>query len=267
MKSRTLAWLVAGVVSVGVAVGTVAPAQAAPAVSLQYRTSAPGASVDQVEPWFVLKNDGSPSIPLSSVKIRYYFGADSPTQQYRFACSWAVVSCSTVTGTFGTVSPGTAGADRFLEVGFTSGTLGAGATTGDLQLRYYRSDWQRITQSDDYSAGSSTSYVSWSKVTVYVDGQLAWGTPPAGGNPTPTPTPTSTPTVTPTPTPTATPTSTPTPTPTPTPTSSGNAWVANHAYATGDVVTYAGKQYRCRQAHTSLVGWEPPNVLALWLPL
>ncbi|ROS23665.1 glycosyl hydrolase family 18 protein [Cellulomonas sp. PhB150] len=93
-----------------------------------------------------------------------------------------------------------------------------------------------------------------------------------GTTPTPTSTPTPTPTTTPTPTPTTTPkpTTTPTPTPTPTPTATTPAtgtWVANRAYGVGDVVTYAGKQYRCRQAHTSLTGWEPPNVLALWLPL
>ena len=35
----------------------------------------------------------------------------------------------------------------------------------------------------------------------------------------------------------------------------------------GQVVTYAGRSYQCRQAHTSLVGWEPPNVPALWLAL
>ncbi|NEE58319.1 dioxygenase, partial [Streptomyces sp. SID8455] len=28
--------------------------------------------------------------------------------------------------------------------------------------------------------------------------------------------------------------------------------------------TYGGVAYRCRQAHRSLTGWEPPNVPALW---
>ena len=28
---------------------------------------------------------------------------------------------------------------------------------------------------------------------------------------------------------------------------------------------YAGRTWQCRQAHTSLTGWEPPNVPALWL--
>jgi len=76
--------------------------------------------------------------------------------------------------------------------------------------------------------------------------------------------PTSTPTATPSHTPTATPTPTVTPTPTPTNTGAFPAWQANHAYAVGDKVSYAGLNYQCRQAHTSQVGWEPPNVPALW---
>jgi len=44
-----------------------------------------------------------------------------------------------------------------------------------------------------------------------------------------------------------------------------NAWVPNHAYKVGDIVTYNGGTYMCRQAHTSLLGWEPSSVPALWL--
>nr|WP_233261738.1 glycosyl hydrolase family 18 protein [Vitiosangium sp. GDMCC 1.1324] len=43
------------------------------------------------------------------------------------------------------------------------------------------------------------------------------------------------------------------------------AWAANTQYAVADTVTYGGKGYECRQSHQSLVGWEPPNVPALWL--
>lgn len=44
-------------------------------------------------------------------------------------------------------------------------------------------------------------------------------------------------------------------------------WAVGVAYKVGDVVTYQGSRYECRQAHTAQVGWQPPNVLALWLPL
>ncbi|MFI7464349.1 M28 family peptidase [Nonomuraea sp. NPDC049646] len=44
----------------------------------------------------------------------------------------------------------------------------------------------------------------------------------------------------------------------------GTTWTAYKSYTAGDVVTYQGVSYRCLQAHTSLPGWEPPNVPALW---
>ncbi|MFK4038466.1 cellulose binding domain-containing protein [Nonomuraea wenchangensis] len=158
----------------------VTPAGAAQSVRLQYRTSAPGATTAQSEPWFKLFNDGTTTIQLNQVVIRYYL---TGTETYRFACSWAVVSCSTVTGRFVRQS----GADQYLEVGFTSGSLAPGADTGDLQLRFYRADWQTFTQSDDYSYGPGTAYANWDKVTVHVNGALAWGKP-HGTEPTPTPT-------------------------------------------------------------------------------
>ncbi|HCT79814.1 MAG TPA: cellulose-binding protein [Micromonosporaceae bacterium] len=65
--------------------------------------------------------------------------------------------------------------------------------------------------------------------------------------------------------PTTPPPSSPPPTSQPptTPPASGT-WQANTAYAVGSVVTYNSLSYRCIQAHTSLQGWEPPNVPALW---
>ncbi len=42
------------------------------------------------------------------------------------------------------------------------------------------------------------------------------------------------------------------------------AWAPGVAYAVNDTVTYGGSTYKCLQAHTSQIGWEPPNVPALW---
>ncbi len=79
-----------------------------------------------------------------------------------------------------------------------------------------------------------------------VDLQVGGG----GGNPPTTPPPT-----------TAPPTTQP---PTSPPPQQGGTWRANTSYAVGSTVTYGGATYRCIQAHTSLPGWEPPNVPALW---
>jgi chitodextrinase len=45
------------------------------------------------------------------------------------------------------------------------------------------------------------------------------------------------------------------------------AWAPNTAYHVGDRVSYSGLNYQCRQAHTSIVTWEPPNTPALWLQI
>ena len=73
------------------------------------------------------------------------------------------------------------------------------------------------------------------------------------------------PTTTPTTPPTTPPTTSPTTPPTTAP--GTTTWAPYTAYTVGQIVTYNGKRYQCRQSHTSLPGWEPPNVLALWLPL
>ncbi|MEU3733889.1 cellulose binding domain-containing protein [Streptomyces sp. NPDC033538] len=162
-------------------------ASAAGGLSVQYRTSATGATADQSEPWFKVKNTGTTALPLSEVRLRYYFKADSPGAAYRFACSWASKGCANIIGTLGTLANPTDTADRYLEVGFTSGagSLAPGADTGDMQLRFHQSNWQTLRQSDDYSFNAGqTVYGDSTKVTATRAGSLVWGTAPAGNTPT-----------------------------------------------------------------------------------
>ncbi len=46
--------------------------------------------------------------------------------------------------------------------------------------------------------------------------------------------------------------------------SSVAAWQPGVFYGVNALVTYGGREYKCLQAHTSLAGWEPPSVAALW---
>jgi hypothetical protein len=68
-----------------------------------------------------------------------------------------------------------------VEVGFKTGlpALAAGAATGEIQDRFNRADWTSYTQTNDYSFNAAaTSYAASTLVTVYVGGQLVWGTEP-----------------------------------------------------------------------------------------
>jgi len=41
-------------------------------------------------------------------------------------------------------------------------------------------------------------------------------------------------------------------------------WEVGAAYVVGNIRTYLGIEYICLQSHTSIAGWQPPNIPALW---
>lgn len=41
-------------------------------------------------------------------------------------------------------------------------------------------------------------------------------------------------------------------------------WTLGADYTVGYKVQHGGKLWRCRQAHSAITGWEPPNVASLW---
>jgi hypothetical protein len=65
-----------------------------------------------------------------------------------------------------------------VEVGFSGGTLAAGANTGEVQVRVAKADWSTLNQADDYSYRAAASFTDLATVTAYQAGTLAWGTEP-----------------------------------------------------------------------------------------
>ena len=192
--------LLAAATATGLAAAVVYPAvhpavghAATSTLSVQYKAGTTGATADESEPWLKVANTSGSAIALNGVKLRYYFSADT-TGAYRFACAWAVVGCSNITGTISALANPTATADHVLEISFGSGSIAPGADTGDIQLRLWRADWQSVNQADDYSFGGQSTYTTWNKVTAYQNGALAFGTPPVpdggGGTPPTSPPPT-----------------------------------------------------------------------------
>ncbi|WP_426448121.1 cellulase family glycosylhydrolase [Paenibacillus sp. S-38] len=143
---------------------------------LQYRAGDTNAGDNGIKPHFNIRNTGTAPVDLTGVKLRYYFTKDG-TQPLNFTVDWAQVGSQNVKGTFGSIS-GT-GADTYLEVSFTGGSLPAGGQTGDIQTRIHKGDWSNFQETGDYSYDpSKTAYADWSKVTLYRDGTRVWGTEP-----------------------------------------------------------------------------------------
>jgi hypothetical protein len=63
-------------------------------------------------------------------------------------------------------------------------TVGAAALNrlalagGDLQMGAAKTDWSNFVETNDYSYGANATYADTTKVTVYVYGNLVWGTEP-----------------------------------------------------------------------------------------
>ncbi|HEX6290784.1 MAG TPA: glycoside hydrolase family 48 protein [Herpetosiphonaceae bacterium] len=175
-------------------------------LKVQYRAGDTNAGDNQIKPHFNVVNTTTSSVPLSELKIRYWYTIDSDKPQ-NYWCDYATLGCGTITARFVKMAAPVTGADYYLEVGFTGGTLAPGASTGEIQNRFSKTDWTNYTESNDYSFDpTKTVFADWTKVTLYRNGALIWGTEPGGAQPTPTPPP-----------PTATPTPNPSPSPSPTP--------------------------------------------------
>ena len=147
---------------------------------------------------------------------------------------------------------------------YSGNTLWTGDSAQSIQAKANYQHCNGYAGSMIYSLEADSNSTLFNQIVNATNGSAGscTGTPPTTSPTTP---PTTTPTTPPTTAPTTPPTTAPTTPPT-TP-ASAPAWAPNVAYTVGQLVSYAGITYKCRQSHTSLVGWEPPNVLALWLPV
>lgn len=161
-----------------------AVASAAPGATLkvQYKAADSAGTDNQIRPHINLYNLGSSSVSLSQVKIRYWYTRENTSQAQAMVCDWAQINCSTLTSNFVFLNPVRPNANTYLELGFTSGTLAPGAQTGAIQLRLNNANWSNYTESNDYSYALSGTpplgFIDWSRVTIYVNGVLVWGTEP-----------------------------------------------------------------------------------------
>ena len=136
-------------------------------------------SANSIKGTFEVTNNGDETINLSDVKLRYYYTADSKTEQ-EFHCYHASIAdpykdlTSNVSGKFVKMDKAMEGADTYLEIKFDSnaGTLAPGEKV-KVQPSINKTDWSNYNQGDDYSFNDA------SKIVVLVNGNVVSGTEPS----------------------------------------------------------------------------------------
>ncbi|WP_235206681.1 glycoside hydrolase family 6 protein [Paenibacillus tyrfis] len=145
---------------------------------VQYRAADTDVNNGQIKAHFNIKNNGTTSVRLSDLKLRYYFTKDGISEMNAWI-DWAQVGAENIQQSF--VSASGVNTDTYVELSFASGagSIPAGGQSGEIQLRMSKADWSNLNESNDYSFdGTKTSFADWDKVTLFRNGTLVWGIQP-----------------------------------------------------------------------------------------
>jgi hypothetical protein len=145
------------------------PVVITPTLSLQYYTGNPNAITNQINSHLQLVNVSNEDISLNAVTIRYWFPETADSQA---VCDYAVLNCANISVTADT---------DYFELNFasTAGVLTANSASGNMQLRFHKSNWSSYDQSSHYSFNPAlTTLTDWDHITVYYNGELVWGVEP-----------------------------------------------------------------------------------------
>jgi hypothetical protein len=106
---------------------------------------------NQIMPAIKIKNLSNEDIPLDELRVRYWYTSEG-YQPENFTVDWSSLPPGSFTSKFVKRRQMT-GADGYCEIGFTNvaGMLLAHGSTGEIKLRFNKTDWANYTESGDYS--------------------------------------------------------------------------------------------------------------------
>jgi hypothetical protein len=161
----------------------VAPAASDSGLVVQDRSHDNDNPDNQLYAHYMILNNGTSAVPLSSLTMRYWFTNEAPADPLEFDCDYALVTCSDLTATLVSLATPVTMANSYIQIGFTAaaGSIAPGGSSGEIQTRIHHVNWSNFVTTDSYSFISDESFVykDTQTVTLYLNGVLVWGTEPA----------------------------------------------------------------------------------------
>ena len=157
-----------------------APAPQAGPLRVQYKCGEPTRESNQIRMSLQIVNSGATAVPLSELKVRYWYTSDGNKPQ-RYWCDYTKIGSAHVAASFHKVARRWPTADSYLEITFAegAGSIPPGESSGEIQNRAAKEDWSIYNHANDYSFDATkTSYADWPRVTLYRRGELVWGIEP-----------------------------------------------------------------------------------------
>ena len=145
------------------------------------RNSDTNNSTNSPHPQVRVVNTGNTAVSLTNIEVRYWINSDSAQSVQAYVDYAGKVPSganitSNVTVSYTALAKGSQ--TGYIAIRFTGSLSLAAGETAEIQLRFNKSDWSNMTQSNDWSYTGSTAWQQWNKTTAYSQGSLIWGQEP-----------------------------------------------------------------------------------------
>ncbi|MCF0053448.1 Ig-like domain-containing protein [Dyadobacter sp. LJ53] len=134
---------------------------------------------NNIKPYLTIANESSVAVPYSELTARYWVTAEN----YAGINKWidhAEMGNNKVTMNYVELDKPRQGALGYVEYAFnaSAGNLSPAGNSGAIQSRFANVNWENLSETDDYSFKSTSSYVANDHITLYRNGKLWWGVEP-----------------------------------------------------------------------------------------
>ena len=152
----------------------------APIIITEYKNAELNVTNNHIKPHLKILNLNDNEIPYSNIKIRYWFTSENHNT-LQFHVDHAQIGNANVQGNFVLLDRPCVGANAYLEISFTeaAGSIAPASDSGQIEIRFNKLNWSNFDELNDHSYGENGNYIIWDKVTIYLNGNLKFGSEPA----------------------------------------------------------------------------------------